>query len=287
MTMIGNREPCKVAAVQMSSNDRLEDNLARAGELLAEAQARGCSMAVLPENFAYVGVRDQDKVAIAEADGHGRIQAFLADAARRHSMWIVGGSLPLKSMRPSLVYGACYVFDDVGKSRACYRKIHLFDVDLPDSAESYRESASMDRGGEVVTAGTPVGRLGVTICYDVRFPELYRRLVDAGATVFSVAAAFTRTTGAAHWETLLRARAIENLCYVVAAAQHGRHPNGRETWGHSMVIDPWGRVLAEQPSGDGLVIAEIDPMLPDKIRRGFPVLEHRTLQNAQEPEFSR
>jgi nitrilase len=245
--------------------------------LLAEAQVQGCVMAVLPENFAYIGVRDHDKLAITERDGYGPIQAFLKDAARRHSMWIVGGSLPLRSAEPSRVFGACYVFDSEGETRAVYRKIHLFDVDLPDSAESYRESASMDSGLETVTTGTPVGRLGVTICYDVRFPELYRRLAGDGATVFSVAAAFTRTTGAAHWHTLLRARAIENLSYVVAAAQDGRHPNGRQTFGHSMIVDPWGRVLAEKEEGPGLVIAGIDPILPEKIRRGFPVLEHRRL----------
>lgn len=274
---IAHHHPLKVAAVQMSSDDRLDRNLQRAGALLAEAGGAGCVMAVLPENFAYVGVRDHDKLAVAEEHGEGPIQAFLADAARRHSMWIVAGSLPLRSTTPSLVFGTCYVIDANGNARACYRKIHLFDVDLPDSAESYRESASMDRGGEVVSTDTPVGRLGVTICYDVRFPELYRRLVDAGATLFSVAAAFTRTTGAAHWHALLRARAIENVAYVVAAAQHGRHPNARQTFGHSMIIDPWGRVLAEREDGDGLVIAEIDPILPEKIRRGFPVLDHRVL----------
>jgi nitrilase len=267
----------KVAAVQMSSGDRLDENLRVAGELLAEAAAEGCVMAVLPENFAYVGARDHDKLALAEREGNGPVQAFLGDAARRHSMWIVAGRVPLQSARPSLVFGACRVVDDKGAVRATYRKIHLFDVDLPDSAESYRESASMDRGTEPVTVDTPVGRLGVTICYDVRFPELYRRLVDSGATVFSVAAAFTRTTGTAHWHALLRARAIENLAYVVAAAQHGRHPNGRETFGHSMIVDPWGRLLAEKEAGDGLVIAGIDPILPEKIRRGFPVLEHRRL----------
>jgi nitrilase len=261
----------------MSSGDRLDENLRVAGELLAEAAAEGCVMAVLPENFAYVGARDHDKLALAEREGNGPVQAFLGDAAKRHSMWIVAGSLPLQSARPSLVFGACHVVDDKGAVRATYRKIHLFDVDLPDSAESYRESASMDRGTEPVTVDTPVGRLGVTICYDVRFPELYRRLVDSGATVFSVAAAFTRTTGTAHWHALLRARAIENLAYVVAAAQHGRHPNGRETFGHSMIVDPWGRLLAEKEAGDGLVIAGIDPILPEKIRRGFPVLEHRRL----------
>lgn len=267
----------KVAAVQMSSGDRLEDNLRRADELLGEAHGEGCVMALLPENFAYVGVRDHDKLAVAEREGEGPIQAFLGDAARRHSMWIVAGSLPLRSAQPERVFGACRVFDSEGRARATYRKIHLFDVDLPDSAESYRESASMDRGGEIVTLDTPIGRLGVTICYDVRFPELYRRLVDDGATVLSVASAFTRTTGEAHWHALLRARAIENLSYVIAAAQHGRHPNGRQTFGHSMIVDPWGRVLAEKGAGDGLVIAGIDPILPGKIRRGFPVLEHRRL----------
>lgn len=269
--------PRKVAAVQMCSGDRVDENLRRADELLAEAQAQGCIMTVLPENFAYIGVRDHDKLAVAERDGDGPIQAFLKATARRHSMWIVAGSLPLRSPEPSRVFGASSVFDSEGEVRGAYRKIHLFDVDLPDSAESYRESASMDRGMETVTADTPVGRLGVTICYDVRFPELYRRLVDNGATVFSVAAAFTRTTGAAHWHALLRARAIENLSYVVAAAQHGRHPNGRQTFGHSMIVDPWGRVLAEKEAGEGLAIAAIDPMLPERLRRSFPVLEHRRL----------
>lgn len=267
----------RVAAVQMCSAARPADNLHAADALLAEACRQECTLAVLPENFAYVGAGDRDKLAVAEADGSGPMQEFLADAARRYSMWIVAGSLPLLSTRASLCYGACYVFDPEGRARACYRKMHLFDVDLPEGRESYRESSSMDRGDTPVVVDTPIGRLGVTICYDVRFPELFRRLAEHGATAFSVAAAFTRTTGAAHWHTLLRARAIENLAYVIAAAQYGRHPNGRETYGHSIIVDPWGRVLAEKATGDGLVIARIDPTLAETIRAGFPALEHRRL----------
>lgn len=267
----------RVAALQMCSVDRPADNLRAADELLAQAHAEGCVMAVLPENFAFTGVSDRDKLDIAEADGRGPLQEFLADASRRYSMWIVAGSLPLASTQASRCYGACYVFDPQGTARACYRKIHLFDVDLPRSGESYRESASTIQGGEPVTLDTPIGRLGLSICYDVRFPELYRQLADLGATAFSVPAAFTQTTGAAHWHTLLRARAIENLAYVVAAAQDGRHPNGRHTYGHSMIVDPWGRVLAEKESGPGLVIAGLDPTLPERIRAEFPALKHRRL----------
>jgi nitrilase len=267
----------RVAAIQMSSGANLDENLRNAGRLLDEARGRNCIVAVLPENFAYVGRRDTDKLAVAESDGAGPIQEFLARSAARHSMWIVAGSLPLKSPESSLCYGASYVFDANGHVVSCYRKIHLFDVDLPEGDESYRESASMDPGDEPKTVDTPVGRLGLSICYDLRFPELYRRLVDEGAELFSIPAAFTFATGTAHWHTLLRARAIENLAYAIAAGQHGTHPNGRTTFGHSLIVDPWGRVLAEQESGDGVVVAELDAGLPQKLRAQFPVLKHRRL----------
>jgi nitrilase len=267
----------RVAAIQMSSGDSLDANLRQAARLLLEARSRDCVLAVLPENFAYVGKRDTDKLAIAESVGKGRVQEFLARTAARHAMWIVGGSLPLKTPETELCYGASCVFDADGRAVACYRKMHLFDVDLPDRHESYRESASMDPGDQPKTVDTAAGRLGLSICYDLRFPELYRRLVDEGAQLFSVPSAFTFATGTAHWHTLLRARAIENLAYVIAAGQHGTHPNGRTTFGHSLIVDPWGQVVAEQDSGDGVVVAEIDLSLSRRLREEFPVLRHRRL----------
>jgi len=267
----------RVAAIQMSSGDSLEANLRTAERLLLEARSRDCVLAVLPENFAYVGKRDTDKLAIAESAGTGLVQEFLARTAARHSMWIVGGSLPLKTPETELCYGASCVFDADGRALACYRKMHLFDVDLPDRHETYRESASMDPGDEPKTVDTAAGRLGLSICYDLRFPELYRRLVNEGAEMFSVPSAFTFATGTAHWHTLLRARAIENLAYVIAAGQYGTHPNGRTTYGHSMIVDPWGQVVAQQESGDGVVVAEIDLSLSRRLREEFPVLRHRRL----------
>jgi nitrilase len=265
----------KVAAIQMNSGDNVNDNLRLAGSLLAEAAAEGCVLALLPENFALMGLREQDKIAVAEDEGDGPIQKFLADAARCHGVWVIAGSLPIKSANPELCFGASVVFDDTGASRACYRKIHLFDVALPGRDESYCESATMDGGEELLVIDSPAGRLGLSICYDLRFPEMYRLLSDDGATVFSVPAAFTEMTGSAHWHTLLRARAIENLAYVIAAAQHGRHSNGRTTFGHSMIIDPWGQVLAELAAGNGIAVADIDTSLPHTLRTRFPALQHR------------
>ena len=175
------------------------------------------------------------------------------------------------------VYGACPVYDEHGDAQAIYNKIHLFDVDLVDKQESYRESRSMYPGDEIVTVDTPCGRVGLTICYDLRFPELFRQLVDKGATVFTVPAAFTATTGEAHWHTLLRCRAIENLAYVIAPGQYGEHPDRRSTYGHSLIIDPWGRVLAEAADGFGFIAADIDPLLPEKLRSEFPALANRRL----------
>jgi deaminated glutathione amidase len=267
----------RVAAIQMSSIDSVDENLRTTERLLQQARAEGCILAVLPENFAYIGKRDTDKLAIAEIKGQGPIQEFLSRTARRLSIWIVAGSLPLKTPETELCYGASFVYDAEGHARSCYRKIHLFDVDLTERGESYRESASMDAGNSPRSVGTPAGHLGLSICYDLRFPELYRRLAGEGSELFSVPAAFTFATGTAHWHTLLRARAIENLAYVIAAGQHGTHPNGRTTYGHSMIVDPWGRVLAEQESGDGVVVAETDLSFAQKLRSEFPVLQHRRL----------
>jgi nitrilase len=272
-----NRAKQRVAAIQMSSGDSVDANLRTAERLLLEARSRDSLLAVLPENFAFVGKRDTDKLSLAEADGEGPIQEFLARTAARLSMWIVGGSLPLKTAETKLCYGASFVFDPDGRAVGCYRKMHLFDVDLPDGRESYRESASMDPGDQPKIVDTAAGRLGLSICYDLRFPELYRRLVREGAELFSVPSAFTFATGTAHWHTLLRARAIENLAYVIAAGQHGTHPNGRTTFGHSMIVDPWGQVLAEQESGNGVVVADIDHARTRRLREEFPVLQHRRL----------
>lgn len=269
------RTAITVAAVQMNSNHDLENNLRRADELLLEASQRGCQLSVLPENFAFLGLDDADKVALAEQEGSGPIQGFVAEAARRNNMWIVAGSIPLISPDADRCYGASIVFDPDGRQRACYRKIHLFDVDVPERNESYRESATMYPGEELCVCDSPLGRLGLTICYDVRFPELYRKLLDLGALAFTVPSAFTATTGQAHWQVLMRARAVENLAYVIAPGQEGRHSNGRLTFGHSMIVDPWGRVIAQQERGEGVVVADIEPGLVQELREGFPALEHR------------
>ncbi len=261
----------------MNSGADVAENLAAAGQLLGAAAADGCKLAVLPENFALMPRRGRDKVNHAEQPGDGPIQSFLADAATRHGLWIVAGSMPLESPEPDRVYGACLVIDDRGETLCIYRKIHLFDIDLPDSNESYRESESMYPADEPVCVETPAGKVGLTICYDLRFPELFRLLVDAGATLFTVPSAFTETTGRAHWHILLRARAVENLAYVIAAGQSGTHPDERATYGHSLIVDPWGQVLAEQAEGTGFVAADIDIARQKKLRDEFPALANRRL----------
>jgi nitrilase len=263
----------------MNSGPDVGANLEIAERLLGEAAADGCVLAVLPENFALMPEHGKDKARFAEKPGHGPIQAFLSEAAARHRLWIVSGSMPLVSpeIAAGRVYGACPVYDANGEVQALYRKIHLFDVDLPDQQESYRESNSMYPGDDVVTVDTPAGRVGLTICYDLRFPEMFRQLVDGGATVFTVPAAFTATTGRAHWHTLLRARAIENLAYVIAPGQYGLHPDDRSTFGHSLICDPWGRILAEQAEGNCVVAADIDPQMPARLRSEFPALANRRL----------
>ena len=269
----------RVAAIQMNSSADLGENLQLADKLIGDAVDDGCRMVVLPENFALMPVRGRDKAKAAEEPGDGPIQAFLSDVSERHGIWVIAGSMPLTSpeIKAERVYGTCPVYDAKGNTRAIYRKIHLFDVDLAESQESYRESRSMVAGDEVTTVDTPCGRVGLTICYDLRFPELFRQLVDAGAIMFTVPAAFTATTGEAHWHTLLRARAIENLAYVVAAGQYGEHADGRSTYGHSLIIDPWGKILAEAADGNCFVAADIDPDLPAKLRSEFPALANRRL----------
>lgn len=272
----------RVAAIQMNSGADVAANLALADRLLGDAAADGSVLAVLPENFALMPARGRDKSQHAEEPGSGPIQTFLSDAAKRHGIWIVAGSIPLASPDAERVFGACPVIDDLGETRAIYRKIHLFDIDLPGGKESYRESRSMYPGDEPVLVETPVGMLGLSICYDLRFPELYRLLVDRGATIFTVPAAFTRVTGQAHWHLLLRARAVENLCYVIAPGQHGEHPDQRATYGHSLIVDPWGRVLGELADGCGYVAADIDLAAQRKLRAEAPMLDNRRLSNKLE-----
>jgi len=269
----------RVAAIQMNSGKDVASNLELADKLLGDAAGDGCTLAVLPENFALMPERGRDKAKAAEEPGEGPIQAFLSEASQRYGLWIIAGSMPLVSpeIDSERVYGACPVYDSRGEVQAIYNKIHLFDVDLVDKQESYRESRSMVPGDDIVTVDTPCGRVGLTICYDLRFPELFRQLVDAGATVFTVPAAFTATTGEAHWHTLLRSRAIENLAYVIAPGQYGEHPDRRSTYGHSLIIDPWGRILAEAADGFGFIAADLDPLLPEKLRSEFPALANRRL----------
>jgi nitrilase len=277
MASIASTEPLKVAALQMTSAADVTVNLELAARLLAEARAAGARVAVLPENFSFMGVHDADKRAIAEADGDGPVQRFLSQQARTLRMWIVGGTTPLAIEAGARVAAACLVYDDEGQRAARYDKMHLFDVDIPGKTESYRESKNTAPGARPVLVPTPAGLLGLSVCYDMRFPELYRQLSAAGAQWFTMPAAFTVPTGRAHWETLLRARAIENLSYVVAPAQWGRHASGRETYGDSLIVDYWGTVLARLASGVGVLTAELNLAAQAEARRNFPALTHRLM----------
>ena len=265
----------KVAALQMTSGADVQANLEQARASLEEAARLGAQLAVLPENFAFMGLADADKRAVAEAEGSGPIQDFLARTAARLQMWIVAGTIPLRAGADGRVAAASVVYRSDGTPAARYDKIHLFDVDIPARKESYRESAHVAPGSRPQVVDTPAGRLGLSVCYDIRFPELYRALSAAGAQILSVPSAFTAPTGRAHWETLLRARAIENLCYVIAPAQSGFHANGRETYGDSMVVDYWGRILRRLPRGTGCVVADLDLAAQAEVRESFPALRHR------------
>ena len=268
----------QVAAVQMASGGDVAANLCEAERLIKEAAAAGARLVVLPENFALMGAGPKDQWGIREEDGQGPLQAFLGRVAGQQRVWLVGGTIPLTASAPNLVRAACLVYDDDGRRVTRYDKMHLFDVCVPNAGEHYQESAIIEPGEAPVVIDSPVGRLGLAVCYDLRFPELFRRMLDDGMEVLALPAAFTATTGEAHWETLVRARAIENLAYVVAAAQGGRHPNGRETHGHSLVVDPWGRVLARLPRGPGVISSTVDPALQSAVRRDFPAIDHRRLK---------
>jgi predicted amidohydrolase len=267
----------KAAAIQMTSGPDVAANLDQARPLLEQARDAGAVLAVLPENFAFMGLNDADKRAVGEAPGRGPIQDFLSRTARELKLWIIGGTMPLRVEGEGRVAAASLVFNDRGDCVGRYDKIHLFDVDIPGKTETYRESAHVVPGRTPVVVETPIGKIGLSVCYDVRFPELFRQLSANGAQIFTVPSAFTGPTGRAHWETLLRARAIENLCYVIAPAQSGFHPNGRETYGDSMIVEPWGRVLQRLARGCGVVVADIDLEAQRRARTSFPSLAHRVL----------
>jgi nitrilase len=263
----------RVAALQMVSAPDRERNIAEAGRLIAEAARDGAQLVLLPEYFCYMGFKDTDKLAIRETPGHGPIQQFLADSAREHRVWVIGGTLPLESPEASRVLNTTLVFDPAGKQVARYDKIHLFSFEK--GTESFDEARTICPGSEVQTFEAPFGRVGLSVCYDLRFPELYRNMGDCALMV--VPSAFTYTTGEAHWETLLKARAVENQCYVLAAAQGGKHENGRRTWGHSMLIDPWGEIVAVLAEGAGVVAGTIDASRITSVRQSLPAYRHRVL----------
>jgi nitrilase len=266
-----------VAALQMTSLADVGKNLETARRLLAAARDRGACLAVLPENFSFMGRNEAERRAIVERDGEGPAQEAMSAAAKALKLWIIAGTQPIAVPGDPRPANACIVYDDAGKRVVRYDKIHLFDVDLPGGREGYRESANAVPGAKPVLVDTPAGRVGLSVCYDMRFPELYRQLVSEGAEIFSVPAAFTGPTGRAHWETLLRARAIENLCFVIAAAQSGIHDSNRETYGDTLIADYWGRVLAREPRGSAVVAAALDKDGQRSTRKGFPALKHRVM----------
>ncbi len=263
----------------MCSGADVGANLALTERLIAGAVQQGAGVVALPENFALMARTEDDRLRAAERDGDGPVQAFLASLARRHHVWIVAGTVPIRATDEPRVRAACLVYDADGARVARYDKIHLFDVAV-DSGETYRESTVIEPGpvsNNLVIAHSPAGRIGLTVCYDLRFPELYRALARQDVAIFSVPAAFTATTGAAHWEVLLRARAIENLAYVVAPGQWGLHANGRRTHGHSAIVGPWGDVLVQRATGDGVVSADIDLDALARLRARFPSPSHRRM----------
>jgi len=272
-TLETNKDIVKVAAIQMASGPYVAANLNEAERLIEIAANQGAKLVLLPEYFAIMGLKETDKVAVREEEGQGPIQSFLAKTAKKHKIWLIGGSVPLVSNFPNKVRNSCLVYDDKGHLAARYDKIHLFGLDLGN--EHYHEEKTIESGDAVKVVDTPFGKIGLSICYDLRFPELYRAMKDVNIIV--VPAAFTDTTGRAHWETLIRARAIENLSYVIASAQGGYHISGRETHGNSMIVDPWGVILDRLPRGSGVVISTINPQYQASLRKSLPALNHRTI----------
>jgi len=266
----------KVAAAQMTSTRDVQRNLREAGRLAEDAAAQGAQLVVLPENFSFLGATDADRVAAVEPFGDGPAQQFLAQTAERLKLWIVGGTIPIRDAGSERASSRSLLVGPDGRVAAHYDKIHLFDVDIPGRAtERYSESATTRAGTRVVAAATPIGRIGLTVCYDIRFPALFHRLSVLGTDILVVPAAFTVPTGEVHWLALLQARAIESLAYVVAAGQWGEHDGGRKTYGHSLILGPWGERLAELPTGPGVICADVDMIGLAELRQRFPTVQHR------------
>jgi predicted amidohydrolase len=267
------RESISVAAVQMVSTPSVAENCATVRELVAQAAMRGAQLVLLPEYWPVMGLHETDKLALAEVAGAGPIQQCMAEMARQHRIWLIGGTLPINAGEAGKIRNTTLALDPSGATVARYDKIHLFN--FTKDAESYDEARTIMAGDQVVTFDAPCGKVGLSVCYDLRFPELYRAMGDCSLIV--VPSAFTYTTGNAHWEILLRARAIENQCYVLAAAQGGEHENGRRTFGHSMLIDPWGQIIDVLPQGPGAVFGQLDPQRIDAVRNSLPAWRHRRL----------
>jgi predicted amidohydrolase len=270
-----NAKHARIAAIQMVSTPHVEENLAAARRLIADAARQGAQLVLLPEYWPILGMHESDKVAHAERFGAGDapIQAFMAQAAREHGIWLIGGTLPMVAPEAGKVLNTTMVYDPAGNHVGRYDKIHLFS--FTKGEESYDEARTIVHGSQIATFDAPFGKVGLSVCYDLRFPELYRAMGECALIVMP--AAFTYTTGRAHWEILLRARAIENQCYLLAAAQGGLHPNGRRTWGHSMLVDPWGEVKAVLAEGEGVVIGDMQIEHLQRIRESLPALRHRRL----------
>lgn len=267
----------RVAAIQMASGPKVNANLLEAKRLIEQAVDAGAGLVVLPENFIQMGVKESDKLKIQEQPGDGPLQSFLAEQAKQHKIWLVGGTIPIATDDPDKFFASSLLFNDKGELEARYDKVHLFDVHISESNENYNESETIKSGHDVMVADTPFGKLGLAICYDLRFPGFFRQMLDEGVEILSLPSAFTAITGKAHWDILVRARAIENLSFVIAAAQGGFHVNGRETYGDSMIVDPWGTVLDRKLRGSGIVVADIDLERQREMRNSFPVLEHRKI----------
>jgi predicted amidohydrolase len=263
----------RIAGVQMASGPNVSANLNEAGRLIEMAALQGAKLVALPEYFAIMGMRPTDKVKVREKDGDGPIQAFLSQTAKKHGIWLIGCSVPIAAPAEGKIYNSCQLYDDGGRMVARYDKIHLFSLDL--GKERFAEEGTIEAGKQVKVVDSPFGRIGLSVCYDLRFPELYRAMKDVDIIV--VPSAFTETTGRAHWEPLVRARAIENLAYVLAPAQGGYHLSGRETHGDSMVVDPWGTILDRLPRGSGVVVASINPAYQASLRKSLPALTHRVI----------
>jgi predicted amidohydrolase len=266
-----------IAAIQMCSSDHVAENLKTAGDLIAEAASHNAQLVVLPEMFAIMGKAVEDKIRVQETFGAGPIQEWLAKQSSKYGIWIIAGTIPLSSNNKDKVCAACLVFNDKGLCVARYDKMHLFDVEL-SAQEVYRESDTIEAGKKIVIVDTPFGKIGLAVCYDIRFPELFRSLFNQGVDIFVLPSAFTIKTGTAHWEVLLRARAIENFCYMIAAAQGGTHTNGRQTYGHSLIVEPWGEIIAKLPGTNaGVIYADIDLQKVKQARAAIPVDKHQKI----------